>query len=317
MFYKLLSVLLLVSGLYAAGINQPSQSMQTSGFVVDLVAHDGKLYCATDASSLDIFDIETKELLEVIKVEQITDFMGDTIDSKIYSVDVMDDAVMILSQAEKGARRVHIYKDKKLELIIPYTDGLFIAKAKFLDKNTLLLGLLSNEIISYDLKNKKQNYKIQVSQSKFSDFVLIDDKTRVVVADESGNLKIHNIKDGSFSKMLGGQNLDNVFQVDSKKGIIATAGQDRKVVVYNLNNGSNFYKMASFLIYSVAISPSAKLVAYSNDEEGNVEIFKVSTHGSVGLFGGNKGTISKILFLNEKEFFISSDSTTLNYYKIN
>jgi len=317
MFYKFLSILLLVSSLSAAKINEPTISMQTSGFVVDLVADKGKLYCATDASSVDIFDIETKELIEIIKVEQITDFMGDVIDSKIYSVDVMGDTVMILSQAEKGARRVHIYKDKKLQLIIPYTDELFIAKAKFLDKDTLLLGLLSNELISYDLKKRKQNYKIQVSQSKFSDFVLIDEKTRVVVADESGNLKIHNTKDGSFSKMLGGQNLDNVFQVDSKKGIIATAGQDRKTVVYNLNNGSNFYKTAEFLIYSVAISPSAKLVAYSNDEQGNVEIFKVSTHSAIGHFGGNKGTISKILFLNEKEFFIASDSTTLNYYKIN
>jgi WD40 repeat protein len=224
---------------------------------------------------------------------------------------------MILSQAKKGARRVHIYKDKKLELIIPYTEKLFIAKAKFINDDTILLGLLSNEIISYDIKKKKINYQVQVSQSKFSDFVLIDNNNKVVVADESGNLKIHNTKDASFVKMLSGQNLDNVFQVDSKKGIVVTAGQDRKTVVYNLKNGSHFFKSAKFIIYSVAISPDAKLVAYSNDEQNNVEIFKVSTHSSIGHFGGNNGTISKILFLNEKEFFIGSDSTTLNYYKIN
>nr|WP_321267999.1 WD40 repeat domain-containing protein [uncultured Sulfurimonas sp.] len=317
MFYRILIILFLVTSLSAAKINEPVQSMKTSGFVVDLVDNNGKLYCATDASSVDIFDIESKELLEKIKLEKITDFMGDIIDSKIYSVDVLDDKIMILSQAQKGARRVHIYKDNKLNLIIPYTEGLFIAKAKFIDNDTLLLGLLSNDIISYDIKNKKTNYKTQISQSKFSDFVLIDNKTKVVVADESGNLKIHNTKDGSFVKMLGGQNLDNVFQVDSKKGIIATAGQDRKTVVYNINNGSNFYKTASFLIYSVAISPKAKLVAYSSDEDNNVEIFKVSTHSTIGHFGGNKGTITKILFLNEKEFFVASDSTTLNYYKIN
>jgi WD40 repeat protein len=317
MLYKLLITLFLVSSLNAAKITQATLTMQASGFVVDLVQNDGKLYCATDASSVDIFDIKTKKLLEKIKVSQITDFMGDIIDSKIYSVDVLNDKIMILSQGKKGARRVHIYKDKKLELIIPYSDGLFIAKAKFIDDKTILLGLLSNEIISYDIKDKKVNYKIQISQSKFSDFVLIEKKTRVIVADESGNLKIHNVKDGSFTKILSGQNLDNVFQVDSKKGIVATAGQDRKTVVYNLNNGSNFYKTANFLIYSVAISPSAKLIAFSNDEQNNVEVFKVSTHSAIGHFGGNKGTISKILFLNEKEFFIASDSTTLNYYKIN
>jgi len=316
MIYKLLLITILISSLYSAKVQEPTATFEASGFVTDLIYKDGKLYAATDASSIDIFDIETKKLIQKITVSKIKDFMGDTIDSKIYSVDIFEDKIMILSQAKRGARRVHIYKDNKLELILPYTEKLFIGKAKFIDKNTILLGLLGNDIISYDIKKKKQNWITQVSQSKFSNFILNEDKTEVIIADESGDIKIHKTKDGSFIKMLSGQNLDNVFQVDRKKNIIATAGQDRRIAIYNTELNSSYYKTAKFLIYSVGLSPSAKLVGFSSDEENNVKVFKTSTKSDLGIYGGNKGTLTNILFINEKEFFVSSESTTINFYKI-
>ncbi len=242
--------------------------------------------------------------------------MGDIIDSKVYSVDVIKDKVLLLSQAKEGARRVHIYTNDSLNLIIPYSEKLLIAKAKFLDENTILLALLGSELISYDVKNKKINYRTQVSQSKFSNFALNETKTQVVVADESGDLKIYNTKDGVFVKKLSGQNLDNVFQVDYKNSIIATAGQDRKVVIYDTKSNSAYYKMGSFLIYSAGLSPSAKLAGYSSDENNNVTVFNTSTQSILGVFGGNKMTLTNILFINEEEFLVSSDDNTINLYKI-
>jgi len=242
--------------------------------------------------------------------------MGDVINSKVYSVDILNDKILILSQAKKGARRVHIFKENKLELLIPYTQNLFIAKAKFIDENTILLGLLSNELISYNIRNKTQNWSLQISQSKFSDFVLNEEKTQVVVADESGDLKIHDTKDGSFIKKLSGENLDNVFQVDYKNGTIATAGQDRKMVLYNYKTASAYSEMASFLIYSVGLSPSAALVAFASDENNNVTLLDTQTKEVVGVFGGNKMTLTNILFFNEKEFLVSSDDAVINLYTI-
>jgi len=255
---NILILLIFISSLYATVIQKPIAQFISSGAVTDIVYSKNKLYSATDASCVDIFDTDTKKIIQKIKLSQITDFMGDTIDSKVYSVDLLDNKILILSLAKKGARRIHIFKDNKLELIIPYTKRLFIAKAKFVDSNTIIFALLGNEIISYDITKKKENYRIQVSQSKFSNFVLNEEKTQIIVADESGNLKIHNIKDGSFIKELSGQNLDNVFQIDTKSGVIASAGQDRRVVIYKDN--SAYFKTASFLIYSVGLSPSGKLV---------------------------------------------------------
>jgi len=313
---KILILIIFITQLYSQNIQKPDIKYISTGSVVDIIYKDKKLYSATDASCVDIFDTSTQKIIKKIKVSQITDFMGDTIDSKVYSVDLIKDKILILSQAQKGARRVHIYENDSLELVLPYTKKLFIAKAKFLDENTIVLGLLSNEIISYDIKKQTINYRIQISQSKFSNFVLTEDKSEIIVADESGDLKIHNTKDGSFKSELSGQNLDNVFQVDTKNGIIITAGQDRRVVIYAPKFNSAYYKIASFLVYSVGLSPSGKLGGYASDENNNVTIFNTITKSKIATYGGNKMTLTNILFINENEFFSASDDKTINQYKI-
>jgi len=300
--------------LFSKEIYNPDATYIATGGVTDIIYKDNKLYSATDASCVDIFDTQTQKIIQKIEVEKIIDFMGDTIDSKVYSVDILDSKILILSLGKKGARRVHIFENGKLELVLPASKGLYIAKAKFIDADTILLALLSNEIISYNIKTQKENYNIQVAQSKFSNFVLNEDRTKVIIADESGNLKIHNTQDGSFNKELSGKNLDNVFQVDTKKGVIATAGQDRRVVIYKGNRA--YYKTANFLIYSVGLSPSGKIVGYASDENNNVTLFKTATKTTIGLYGGNRMTLTNILFINEKEFFTASDDKVINYYKI-
>lgn len=311
----ILLCMLFISTLFGE-IKMPIKHYISSGPVTDMVLADSKLYSATNASCIDIFDLKSAEIINQIKVDKIEDFMGDKVDSKIYSVDIISDKVLILSQANQGFRRVHIHQNNKSEVIISDKKKLTIAKSKFLDKENILLGMLSNELVSYNIKTKTNNWAVQVSGAKFSDFVLNEDKSQAVVADESGNLKILNTKNGKLIKTLEGQNLDNVFKVDYKNGIIATAGQDRRVVIYNNKSGSAYYKSSHFLIYSVGLSPSGKIVAFSSDENNNITLFNTATKSTLGKFGGNKMTLTKILFLNENEFLVASDDKTVNLYKI-
>ncbi len=306
----------MVLSLFGAKPIMPVSHYSASGSVVDMIVHDGAIYCSTDASSVDIIDLKSKKMLRQIKVDKVKDFMGDLVDAKVYSVDVIEEKILILSQAEQGFRRLYINQADKNTLIIDTDAQLSIAKAKFLDKETVLLALLSDELISFDLKSKKQNWRVQVSGSKFSNFVLNEEKSEVVVADESGDLQLVATKDGKHIKTLSGENLDNVFQVDYKKSIIATAGQDRRVVIYDVNAKSAYYKSSNFLIYSVGLSPSGRRVAYSSDENNNVTVFNTETKHTIAVFGGNKMTLSSIVFLNENEFLVATDATVINRFKI-
>ena len=292
---------------------EPTKKYESSGAVVDMIIDKSKLYVSTDAGTVDIFDIETAKKVKQIKVEKIKDFVGDEVDSKIYSVDVLGKSVLVLSQTSGGFRRVDIHTGGKRERVIDASDYMAIAKAKFLNENTIVLALLSNEIISFDIKTKQQNWVFQASGAKFSNFALDETRAKIVIADESGDLKIHATQDGKFIKKLSGQNLDNVFQVDMKDGIIATAGQDRRVVIYE--PFSAYYETAPFLIYSVGLSPSGKRVGYASDENNNVTVFDTQTKEDIVTLGGNKMTLTNIIFMSENEVFVASDDDTVNYYK--
>lgn len=295
---------------------EPTNSLIASGAVTDMVIKNNHLYASTDASCVDIFDINTKELTNSIKISKIEDFMGDIIDAKIYSVDVLDDMILILSQGKKGGRNIFIYKDEKLQTIISDEKRFFIAKAKFIEKDKIIFSLLGNQLYLYDIKNKKKLYVEQISQSKFSDFDLNDDKSKIIIADESGILHQYETLTGNFIKNFENKNLDNVFQVDWKKDRILTAGQDRRAVVYNDIKNSAYYKQVNFLIYSCGLSPSSNLAGFASDEENNVTIFDTRYKNNLYKLQGNKMTLTNILFLNENEVFVSSDDKKINYYKL-
>ena len=87
-----------ILNLFISNINAkdltPSSSLIASGGVIDLVLNNDKLYVSTAASSVDIFDIKTQEKIDSIKMPKIKDFLGDIIDSKIYSVDILYDNIL-------------------------------------------------------------------------------------------------------------------------------------------------------------------------------------------------------------------------------
>lgn len=304
-----------ISNINAKDLN-PQHSLIASGGITDLVLQEDKLFVATTASSVDIFNIKTNEKIDSIKMPKIKDFIGDIIESKVYSVDVLKKDILILSQGENGGRNVNIYKDGQMQSIIEDTQRLFIGRAKFLDENHIVYALLSNQIYLYDIKNKKVLKEIQISQSKFSNFKFTQDKSKIIICDESGVITMIDSKSFEVLKTFKSQNLDNVFQIDIKNNLILTAGQDRRAAVYNINTNEAYYKEFSFLIYSVALSPSTNLAAVASDEENNVTIFDTRTKENLYKLFQNKATLTNILFLNENELIVTSDDKQINYYKI-
>ena len=83
------------------------------------------------------------------------------------------------------------------------------------------------------------------------------------------------------------------------------------------NDKIKYFKEASFLVYSVGLSPSGKLGAFASDEDNNVTVFNINSKENLYKLTKNKSTLTNILFINENEIFVTSDDKKINYYKLN
>ncbi len=315
--FKIYILIILLFNLSWAIDMKPTLSFIASAGVTNLSSDKDNIYISTKEGKIDIFNIKDKVIASSIELPMIKDFMGDDVPPKIYCTDIYENQILIASKGKSGFSKIFKYENNQLINIIDVQDQKAILKAVWIDTNRILFATLSNQFYLYDIKIKKYIWQIQVSGSKFSDFVLNEKRTQLLAADESGDLKLHNIKDGSFIKSYSGQNLDNVFQVDLKNGKIITAGQDMRTVVYDKDKGTSYSQKARFLIYSAALSPSAKIGAYAKYENNDVQVFHTEYKNDIIKLTNNKMTITKILFINEDEVFVASDARKVNYYKLN
>ena len=323
--YFFVFIILFTSSLLANTL-QPSYIYKADGSVTDIISRSDQIMVSTNVGAINIFDIKTKKKTTTITIPQIKDFMGDMSDAKIYNLDIYKNKILFTAQASKGYREVFLYENKKLSKIISSEKMLLIAKTKFVDDNTIVFSTLGNEMYLYDYKNQKTIWKIDVKKeedtfnSKFSNFAINKKRDLVVISDESGDLKIVNIKKAKIIKYLEARNLDNVFKVDFKNNKIITAGQDGKCVFYDLVKNKDYYlkKKRWFLIYAAGLSPSGDIGAFSSDEENNVTVFNTKTKRKRKLFKleNNLMTLSSILFINENEVFVTTDSNKFNYYNL-
>lgn len=309
--------LIFLTTLFAQNLRGPLHIYKVShGLATDVLYTKGKLYIATDSGSVEIYDTKSKKKQTEIKLSKIKDFMGDDIYSKIFTIDMLDDTLLILSQDNGGYSRVDFYKDKKLIPIISQADKLNIIKAKFIDKENILLALISNDIISYNIKTKKKNWITQASMSKFSNFDLNNDRSAVAIADESGDVHLIATNSGKKLASLTGQNVDNLFDIAYSGDIVLTGGQDRRAAVYNVKTSSAYYKSSKFFIYGVGLSPSGKIGAYSCDIHNNIELFDTQTRELLGKYRATKAVVGHIYFIDEKHFFVVSNSASVGFYKV-
>jgi WD40 repeat protein len=210
-----------------------------------------------------------------------------------------------------GYANLFIHENGKTTKLIGPEDKKPLIKARFIDKDHVLLGYLSNEVALFDLVSKQEKYRVQLSESKFSDFALNEDKSFVVFSCESGVLSLVDVQTGKVIKTLEGQNVDNVYKVDYKHGMVSGAGQDQRGSLYDVKTGKGTYIKGSFLIYATGLSPQADKVAFAMDEKNNISIYDTFSKSKLALLKGQKSTLNVIIFKDEKRLFSASDDNTV------
>ena len=305
-FYFVLSL-----SLWATPTLSQVESIEINGTAKDMVLDGNHLVIATDMGHIEVYDIVKKEKIKEISIPDVKDFMGDIMPARIMSTDIIHGKYLLLSDSGKGGySNLYVY-DGNLTQLLSAKDKEAIIKARFIDETHILLGYLSNEVALLDIMTKKEIYRVQLSESKFSDFALNEDKTQAVFSCESGILSVVETKTGKVLKELKGQNLDNVYKVDFKNGMVSGAGQDQRGSLYDVASGKGDYIKGHFLIYATALSPSASKVAFAMDEKNNISIYNTSSKSKIALLKGQKSTLNVIIFKDENRLYSASDDSTI------
>jgi len=290
----------------------PIDSIEINGTAKDMILNGDTLVIATDMGHIEVHDTLKKEKVKEISIPDVKDFMGDMIPARVMSTDMINNTYLLLSDSGKGGyANLYLHKDNKTELLIDHTAKKPVIKARFIDETHILLGYLGNEVSLYDTKSKKDIYIVQLSESKFSDFAVNEDRSQAVFSCESGILSVVDVKSGKVLKELEGQNVDNVYRVDFKGGKVSAAGQDRRGALYDAKSGKGSYIEGEFLIYATALSPSTKKVAFAMDEKNNISVYKISSKSKIALLKGQKSTLNMIIFKDENVLFSASDDNTI------
>lgn len=316
---KRIFIFLFVSMVWLNGVEiiTPEQQIKVNGMSKDLVLRDNELIIGTTNGVMQVYDYESKIFKKTVSFPQIQDFMGDIIEPRVFSVDKIEGRYVILSDSGKGGyANLWIHENNITTQVLDASAKKAVVKARFINKDQILLGYLSNEAALFDLKNNEEIYRVQLSESKFSDFALNEDKTQAVFGCESGVLNIIDTKTGKIVKVLEGMNVDNVYRVDFKQGIVSGAGQDRRGSLYDIVMGTATYIEGDFLIYATGLSPSAKKVAFVMDERNNISIYIRSSKTKVAELQGQKSTLNNIIFKDENTLFSSSDDNTVMMWKL-
>lgn len=313
---KYLLVLSLVTSLLLSAELTPKSMIETSGNVQQIALVEGKIIAGTSVGTVETYKLSDTSKLSLFQFPKIKDFTGDDVAPKVFSVDMVGNSLLAVVQASNGARELYTIENGKSQVLIDAQANLFISKAKFIDKNRILVALLSNEFLLWDVKNKKEIYRIQPNPSHFSDFTLNENKTMAASSCESGEITVFDAQSGKIIKVLKGGNVDNVYKVDFKKEKILCAGQDRRGIIYELGNGMYERFDGSFLIYAGALSPSLKLGAFAFNEQNDIVLFDLSTKSKVYTLKGQKSTLNTIVFASERELVSASDDQFIMIWRL-
>jgi WD40 repeat protein len=294
---------------------KPTFVLYSKGFVNDFVIDKNTIYVANDEGSVEVFNIISKEKIDEIFIDPVLSGRQEWQNSKILSVDRLENQTLIVSSNDTPYRDVWIHDGINLKVLKSRKDKLAIKEARFISKDKILLATLANEMILYNQKDNYKSYSKQTEQSSFEDMVISEDKITFASSSESGQVSIKDVNTGSIISTPAPLNLDKVYQLDYKNGVIITGGQDRRVGVYP-KDGKPYYIKSDFLVYSVALSPSGKIGIYASNEQSVLQLFDIKTKEKLNKLVGHYAIPTTIKFYDEKGFFSSGYENKIFYWKI-
>ena len=307
-------LLLLFNTLYARDIT-PITTVKTSGLVSDFVEDNGFLYVATDEGTVDVIDLVKQEIVRKIQLPDLLTMRDETIPARVHCVDRSNGKTLLVSSGMSAYRNIWIDNEGELKKIIDEKKELMPKKVLFTEENKIIMGSFGSDVVLYDNEENAKLYERQVSVSTMGDMALSNDKKKMIISDESGNVMLIEVNSSKILKTFSSEHVDNIYKVAYANDTIVTAGQDRRVGVYR-NDGQSYHIMSDFLVYAVGLSPNGSTGAYSSGLEHHLQLFDTRTKKKGDTLVGHYAIPNKILFINETSVISSGDEAKIFFWKL-
>ncbi len=312
---RFLATLFLISSIGTAKDISPIATIKTSGMVSDFAEDAGLLYVATDAGIVDIIDLSTQKTVRQIRFAPLLTAKGDYVPARIHSIDRAKGKTLIVTSAQNAYRNVWINDGNRSVKIIDETQHLMPKSARFSKDGKIILGSFGSDIVLYDSQENSKLYDRHISESTMGGMALSADKRKMVISDESGAVRLFDIESGRLEKTFSSEHVDNIYRVAYAKGVIVTAGQDRRVGVYR-ENGTAYHLKSDFLVYAVGLSPSGKTAVYSDGLDNVLQLFNTDSKSKGDRLVGHYATPNRIYFINERSIITSGDEEKVFFWKL-
>ncbi|MCV3469776.1 WD40 repeat domain-containing protein [Campylobacter sp. CNRCH_2015_0814] len=273
---------------------------------------DNSLLIGLDNGEIKQYFLKDKKMQKITQLDKIKNFYEENLSSRIYSIDYLNGAILILSEGDFGSKKLYVYKNKQLLSYDLANDG--AKKALFLDDNTVLLALLGSNIELFDLKTKSVVKNFTFSSSSLSDVVLNETKTQLVAGFESGELMLFDVKKWQKIKSYKNIHKDNIYQLDFKNTIIASCSTDRKLGIVQNDQEKNIER--DFLIYTCALNENGSIAAFGDNEKNIIELIDTKNLKTIKRFQNKDFLLEYLIFLNEHELISAGYEDKIIFWSI-
>lgn len=278
------------------------------------------LLIGTDAGEVLWYDVAQKKMNAhfLIKLPSVQNYYEKGLGARIHSLDELNSRFLLVSEGDFGTQNISVCKStikKGLDaqdacetIKSPFAN---IKKAFFIDENTALLVLLSSDIKLVDLKHQMPVLKeFKFSLTSLNDAVLDEQRQNLLVASESGELQVFDIKAWKHLANYDQIHKDTLDQVDFKNAVIVSCGKEKKVGI--VRGGEQKFLQKDSLIYSCALSPSGQIAAFATNTAGKESTELINTSDLKQIKRFDEDFFAKfIIFLNENDFLIAGGQTIL------
>jgi WD40 repeat protein len=315
MMKNILLVIVLFFTIISAKEIGPYKYVKASEAVTDFVKVDNLLIIGTEEGIIDIYDLEKDQLIDQIKLPKVKNIFGDDIRSLISSVDYYQGKILFIKRLLSGYHELYLYENKKLTKLLDESRYFSLKKVKFVNEKSAIIAFMSNEIMLYDLKNRKIVYKKQYNLASLSDIVLDEKREYVFTADETPQISKIDILTGKVVQKFFKANKRDIFSIDYRNGKLLSGGKDRRVILYQTPEKYAMIK-GDFFIYDVALNPDATKAAFVKNEENDISVIDTASMEEIMLLKGHDQTILKIDFHTSNELITADEDDRLMFWRL-